>query len=388
MERIYLDHAATSPTDPRVVEKMLPYLTENFGNPSSIHSFGRESRKWLDGTRELIAREIGAHPNEIVFTSGGTEADNMAILGSALAREKQGRHIITTKIEHHAVLHTCNRLEEMGFDVTYLDVDESGRISAEQVKDALRDDTILVTVMYGNNEVGTIQPIDEIGDLLKDHRALFHTDAVQAFGFLPIDVQKSRIDMMSVSGHKLNGPKGTGFLYVNENVKLSQLLFGGEQERKRRAGTENVPGIAGLGEAVLLSGQEREEKSALYRRFKDIITHTLEAEGVSFDVNGSREHSLPHILNLYFPGVSVESLLVNLDMAGIAVSSGSACTAGSVLPSHVLSAMFGEEDDRLTSSIRISFGFGNTEEQVERAAKELVKIVKRLSSISGSDAPS
>jgi len=379
MERIYLDHAATSPTDPRVVEKMLPYLTENFGNPSSIHSFGRESRKWLDGTRELIAREIGAHPNEIVFTSGGTEADNMAILGSALAREKQGRHIITTKIEHHAVLHTCNRLEEMGFDVTYLDVDESGRISAEQVKDALRDETILVTVMYGNNEVGTIQPIDEIGDLLKDHRALFHTDAVQAFGFLPIDVQKSRIDMMSVSGHKLNGPKGTGFLYVNENVKLSQLLFGGEQERKRRAGTENVPGIAGLGEAVLLSGQEREEKSALYSRFKDIITRTLEAEGVSFDVNGSREHSLPHILNLYFPGVSVESLLVNLDMAGIAVSSGSACTAGSVLPSHVLSAMFGEEDDRLTSSIRISFGFGNTEEQVERAAKELAKIVKRLS---------
>ncbi|MEC1551275.1 cysteine desulfurase family protein [Bacillus haynesii] len=379
MERIYLDHAATSPTDPRVVEKMLPYLTENFGNPSSIHSFGRESRKWLDGTRELIAREIGAHPNEIVFTSGGTEADNMAILGSALAREKQGRHIITTKIEHHAVLHTCNRLEEMGFDVTYLDVDESGRISAEQVKNALRDETILVTVMYGNNEVGTIQPIDEIGDLLKDHRALFHTDAVQAFGFLPIDVQKSCIDMMSVSGHKLNGPKGTGFLYVNENVKLSQLLFGGEQERKRRAGTENVPGIAGLGEAVLLSGQEREEKSALYSRFKDIITRTLEAEGVSFDVNGSREHSLPHILNLYFPGVSVESLLVNLDMAGIAVSSGSACTAGSVLPSHVLSAMFGEEDDRLTSSIRISFGFGNTEEQVERAAKELAKIVKRLS---------
>ncbi|WP_195536551.1 cysteine desulfurase family protein [Bacillus paralicheniformis] len=379
MERIYLDHAATSPTDPRVVEKMLPYLTENFGNPSSIHSFGRESRKWLDGTRELIAREIGAHPNEIVFTSGGTEADNMAILGTALAREQQGRHIITTKVEHHAVLHTCNRLEEMGFDVTYLDVDESGRISAEQVKDALRDDTILVTVMYGNNEVGTIQPIDEIGDLLKDHRALFHTDAVQAFGFLPIDVQKSRIDMMSVSGHKLNGPKGTGFLYVNENVKLSQLLFGGEQERKRRAGTENVPGIAGLGEAVLLSGQEREEKSALYRRFKDIVIRTLEADGVSFDVNGSREHSLPHILNLYFPGVSVESLLVNLDMAGIAVSSGSACTAGSVLPSHVLSAMFGEEDDRLTSSIRISFGFGNTEEQVKRAAKELAAIVQRLS---------
>ncbi|MED1739948.1 cysteine desulfurase family protein [Bacillus swezeyi] len=379
MERIYLDHAATSPTDPRVVEKMLPYMTENFGNPSSIHSFGRESRKWLDEVRALIAEEIGAHHNEIVFTSGGTEADNMAILGSALAREKQGRHIITTKIEHHAVLHTCNRLEEMGFDVTYLDVDQRGRISAGQVEDALRDDTILVTVMYGNNEVGTLQPIEEIGALLKDHQALFHTDAVQAFGFLPIHVKESHIDMMSVSGHKLNGPKGTGFLYVSEKVKLDQILFGGEQERKRRAGTENVPGIAGLGEAVLLSTQERKEKTALYRRFKEMIVKTLETEGVSFDVNGSAEHSLPHILNVYFPGVSVESLLVNLDMAGIAVSSGSACTAGSVLPSHVLSAMFGDEADRLTSSIRISFGFGNTEEQVNRAAKELAKIVKRLS---------
>ncbi|WFA03949.1 cysteine desulfurase family protein [Bacillus sp. HSf4] len=379
MERIYLDHAATSPTDPRVVEKMLPYLTENFGNPSSIHSFGRESRKWLDDARAMIAEEIGAHHNEIVFTSGGTEADNMAILGSALAREKEGRHIITTKIEHHAVLHTCNRLEDMGFHVTYLDVDKSGRISAEQVKEALRDDTILVTVMYGNNEVGTIQPIEEIGALLKDHQALFHTDAVQAFGFLPIDVKKSHIDMMSVSGHKLNGPKGTGFLYVNEHVKLTQLLFGGEQERKRRAGTENVPGIIGLREAVSLAKQERDEKRALYRRLKDIITDTLETEGVSFAVNGSVRHSLPHILNLYFPGVSVEALLVNLDMAGIAVSSGSACTAGSVLPSHVLSAMFGEDADQLTSSIRISFGFGNTEDEVKRAAKELADIVKRLS---------
>ncbi|MGR3207610.1 cysteine desulfurase family protein [Bacillus glycinifermentans] len=378
MERIYLDHAATSPTDPRVVEKMMPYFTENFGNPSSIHSFGREGRKWIDDARAMIAGEIGARENEIVFTSGGTEADNMAILGSAQANKDKGRHIITTKIEHHAVLHTCNRLEEMGFDVTYLDVDKSGRISARQVEDALRDDTILVTVMYGNNEVGTLQPIDEIGALVKDHQALFHTDAVQAFGFLPIDVKDSHIDMMSVSGHKLNGPKGTGFLYVNEKAKLTQILFGGEQERKRRAGTENVPGIVGLSEAVILTKQEREEKTALYRRFKDIITKTLEREGVRFEVNGSLEDSLPHILNLYFPGVSVEALLVNLDMAGIAVSSGSACTAGSVLPSHVLSAMFGEHADQLTSSIRISFGFGNTEEQIKRAAEELAKVVDRL----------
>ncbi|KMM59888.1 cysteine desulfurase [Bacillus glycinifermentans] len=378
MERIYLDHAATSPTDPRVVEKMMPYFTENFGNPSSIHSFGREGRKWIDDARAMIAGEIGARENEIVFTSGGTEADNMAILGSAQANKDKGRHIITTKIEHHAVLHTCNRLEEMGFDVTYLDVDKSGRIYARQVEDALRDDTILVTVMYGNNEVGTLQPIDEIGALVKDHQALFHTDAVQAFGFLPIDVKDSHIDMMSVSGHKLNGPKGTGFLYVNEKAKLTQILFGGEQERKRRAGTENVPGIVGLSEAVILTKQEREEKTALYRRFKDIITKTLEREGVRFEVNGSLEDSLPHILNLYFPEVSVEALLVNLDMAGIAVSSGSACTAGSVLPSHVLSAMFGEHADQLTSSIRISFGFGNTEEQIKRAAEELAKVVDRL----------
>ncbi|MEC1536875.1 cysteine desulfurase family protein [Bacillus sonorensis] len=380
MERIYLDHAATSPTDPRVVEKMLPYLTENFGNPSSIHSFGRESRKWVDDARALIAEEIGAHPNEIVFTSGGTEADNMAIVGSALANKDKGRHIITTKIEHHAVLNPCSRLEDMGFDVTYLDVDQSGRISAGQVEAALRDDTILVTVMYGNNEVGTLQPIAEIGALLKDHQALFHTDAVQAFGFLPIDVKEIHIDMMSVSGHKLNGPKGTGFLYVNEKVKLKQILVGGEQERKRRAGTENVPGIAGLSEAVSLLKQERDEKTALYRRFKAMIIETLENEAVRFEVNGSLNEGLPHILNLYFPGISVESLLVNLDMAGIAVSSGSACTAGSVLPSHVLSAMFGEHADQLTSSIRISFGLGNTEEQVKRAAKELVSIVKRLGS--------
>ncbi|XYR61598.1 cysteine desulfurase family protein [Bacillus amyloliquefaciens] len=378
MERIYLDHAATSPMDERVLEEMKPHFFGSFGNPSSIHSFGRESRKWVDEARADIAREISAKEQEIIFTSGGTEADNLAIFGTAAARKNEGKHIITTAIEHHAVLHACEKLEEDGFEVTYLIPGPSGRISAKQVKEALRDDTILVTVMYGNNEVGTIQPIDEIGELLSGHQAYFHTDAVQAFGYMPIDVKKSRIDMLSVSGHKLNGPKGTGFLYVNQEVKLSPILLGGEQERKRRAGTENVPGIAGLKEAVVLSNREREEKTAKYKEFKNIIMTTLEKSGVTAEVNGDAEKCLPHILNLYFPGVPVEALLVNLDMEGIAVSSGSACTAGSVLPSHVLTAMFGSESGRLTSSIRLSFGLGNTVEQIETAAEKLAAVVKRL----------
>ncbi|RXK33466.1 cysteine desulfurase NifS [Bacillus velezensis] len=378
MERIYLDHAATSPMDERVLEEMKPHFFGSFGNPSSIHSFGRESRKWVDEARADIAREISAKEQEIIFTSGGTEADNLAIFGTAAARKNEGKHIITTAVEHHAVLHACEKLEEAGFEVTYLIPGPSGRISANQVKEALRDDTILVTVMYGNNEVGTIQPIDEIGELLSGHQAYFHTDAVQAFGYMPIDVKKSRIDMLSVSGHKLNGPKGTGFLYVNQEVKLSPILLGGEQERKRRAGTENVPGIAGLKEAVVLSNREREEKTAKYKEFKNIIMRTLEKSGVTAEVNGDAEKCLPHILNLYFPGVPVEALLVNLDMEGIAVSSGSACTAGSVLPSHVLTAMFGSESGRLTSSIRLSFGLGNTAEQIETAAEKLAAVVKRL----------
>ncbi|MDP1498086.1 cysteine desulfurase family protein [Bacillus velezensis] len=378
MERIYLDHAATSPMDERVLEEMKPHFFGSFGNPSSIHSFGRESRKWVDEARADIAREISAKEQEIIFTSGGTEADNLAIFGTAAARKNEGKHIITTAIEHHAVLHACEKLEEDGFEVTYLIPGPSGRISANQVKEALRDDTILVTVMYGNNEVGTIQPIDEIGELLSGHQAYFHTDAVQAFGYMPIDVKKSRIDMLSVSGHKLNGPKGTGFLYVNQEVKLSPILLGGEQERKRRAGTENVPGIAGLKEAVVLSNREREEKTAKYKEFKNIIMSTLEKSGVTAEVNGDAEKCLPHILNLYFPSVPVEALLVNLDMEGIAVSSGSACTAGSVLPSHVLTAMFGSESGRLTSSIRLSFGLGNTAEQIETAAEKLAAVVKRL----------
>ncbi|MBX7002027.1 cysteine desulfurase [Bacillus aerophilus] len=378
MERIYLDHAATTPMDQRIVDKMMPYFTEIFGNPSSIHSYGREARKWLDEAREVIAGELHCKPQEIILTSGGTEADNLAITGVAMARQHEGKHIITTKTEHHAVLHTCERLEKFGFDVTYLDVDHTGLIHLDQLKQALRDDTILVTIMYGNNETGVIQPIKEIGQLLHDHAAHFHTDAVQAFGTISIDVTELHIDLLSASGHKLNGPMGTGFLYVNERVKLSPQLFGGEQERKRRAGTENVAGIVGLAEAVQLTKQNRREKAVHYGKLKEAMLQVFEEESLNFSINGHPKETLPHILNVHFPGVSIESLLVNLDMEGIAVSSGSACTAGSVLPSHVLSAMYGEEAKELTSSVRISFGLGNEEEHVKQAAHKIAAVVKRL----------
>ncbi|MFE0302062.1 MULTISPECIES: cysteine desulfurase family protein [Bacillus] len=378
MERIYLDHAATTPMDQRIVDKMMPYFTEIFGNPSSIHSYGREARKWLDEAREVIAGELHCKQQEIILTSGGTEADNLAITGVAMARQHEGKHIITTKTEHHAVLHTCERLEKLGFDVTYLDVDHTGLIHLDQLKQALRDDTILVTIMYGNNETGVIQPIKEIGQLLHDHAAHFHTDAVQAFGTISIDVTELHIDLLSASGHKLNGPMGTGFLYVNERVKLSPQLFGGEQERKRRAGTENVAGIIGLAEAVQLTKQNRREKAVHYGKLKEAMLQVFEEESLNFSINGHPKETLPHILNVHFPGVSIESLLVNLDMEGIAVSSGSACTAGSVLPSHVLSAMYGEEAKELTSSVRISFGLGNEEEHVKQAARKIATVVKRL----------
>ncbi|WP_458109755.1 cysteine desulfurase family protein [Bacillus zhangzhouensis] len=378
MERIYLDHAATTPMDQRIVDKMMPYFTEIFGNPSSIHSYGREARKWLDEAREVIAGELHCKPQEIILTSGGTEADNLAITGVAMARQHEGKHIITAKTEHHAVLHTCERLEKLGFEVTYLDVDETGLIHLDQLKQTLRDDTILVTIMYGNNETGVIQPIKDIGELLHDHTAYFHTDAVQAFGTMSIDVTDFHIDLLSASGHKLNGPMGTGFLYVHERVKLSPQLFGGEQERKRRAGTENVAGIVGLAEAVQLTKQNRREKVMHYGKLKEAMLQVFEEESLDFSINGHSKETLPHILNVHFRGVSIESLLVNLDMEGIAVSSGSACTAGSVLPSHVLSAMYGEEAKELTSSVRISFGLGNEEDHVKQAALKIAAVVKRL----------
>ncbi|MEH7109520.1 cysteine desulfurase family protein [Bacillus sp. JJ1764] len=378
MERIYLDHAATSPMQPRVIDKMLDVMNATFGNPSSIHSFGREARHQIDLAREVMAESIGAKENEIIFTSGGTEADNMALFGTAETYQSNGRHIITTQIEHHAVLHACQKLEKLGFEVTYLPVDESGRISLDVLKSALRDDTILVSIMYGNNEVGTLQPIKEIGELLKDHQAKFHTDAVQAYGLENIDVNECFIDLLSVSAHKINGPKGTGFLYVRSNVKISPRVFGGEQERKRRAGTENVASIAGFAEAVKIAEEERAAKRESFRNYKEILVQRLCDAHVDFSINGSLEYSLPHVLNLSFPGTNVEAMLVNLDLAGIAVSSGSACTAGSIEPSHVLVAMFGKQSERLVNSIRFSFGFTTTEEEIIRAAEETAKVVSRL----------
>lgn len=378
MERIYLDHAATSPAHPEVVEKMIPYMTEIFGNPSSIHFYGRQTRHVVDEARRVCARSINANPNEIIFTSGGTEADNLALLGVARANRNKGNHIITTQIEHHAILHTCEVLEREGFEVTYLPVDKTGRVRVSDVKEALTDETILVSVMFGNNEVGTVQPIAEIGALLKEHQAYFHTDAVQAYGLTAIDVKELGIDLLSISAHKINGPKGVGFLYASTQLKFEPLLTGGEQERKRRAGTENVPSIAGLQHAIMLAEETREQKNAQYEEFKDIMVSVFKKEDITFEVNGNLEHRLPHVFNVSFTGMDIEPFLVNLDLAGIAVSSGSACTAGSIDPSHVLVAMFGKDSDQIRSSVRFSFGLGNTKEQVEKAAYETVRIVKRL----------
>lgn len=378
MTRIYLDHAATSPVHPQVIAKLVETMGQVYGNPSSIHAAGREARKQLDKAREYLAKSIGAKDQDIILTSGGTEADNLAIFGTAYARKNEGSHIITSQIEHHAVLSACEKLEKEGYDVTYLPVNEQGRIAVEDVKVALRDDTILVTIMLGNNEVGTIQPIKDIGELLKDHKATFHTDAVQAYGLLPISVADLNVDLLSVSAHKINGPKGIGFLYQRKGTKLAAQLFGGQQERKRRAGTENVPGILAFSEAVSIAQQTMEEKREQYNHYKNEMISIFEQAKLDFKINGDEQSMLPHILNISFAGTDVESLLVNLDMAGLSVSSGSACTAGSINPSHVLVAMYGEEASELRNSIRFSYGYGITDAEVKEAAILTVNIVKRL----------
>ncbi|MEK4652900.1 cysteine desulfurase family protein [Niallia sp. FSL W8-0954] len=378
MEHIYVDHAATSPMHPKVIDRMYEVMKDQFGNPSSIHAYGRQARNILDNARAVVASSIGAHENEIIFTSGGTEADNYAIFGIAEGKEAKGKHIITTEIEHHAVLYACQELEKKGYEVTYLSVNEYGLIDLNEFKAALREDTILVTIMYGNNEVGAIQPIKEIGLLLKDHPAVFHTDAVQAYGLEDIDVKEQHIDLLSVSSHKINGPKGIGFLYVKNGIKLNPQLFGGEQEKKRRAGTENVPSLAGFQLAVEISQQDRLQKREQFKKYKEILIGILKDNNISFKQNGLVDNTLPHVLNLSFPGTNVEAMLVNLDLAGIAASSGSACTAGSIEPSHVLVSMFGKESERTKNSIRFSFGLNNTEQQIEKVGHELVKIINRL----------
>ncbi|VWX36429.1 cysteine desulfurase family protein [Exiguobacterium oxidotolerans] len=370
---IYFDHAATTPMHPDVLQTMTPYMLEQFGNPSSVHAFGRSGRAAIDAARRTLASELNAKPNEIIFTAGGTESDNYAILGAAMKYQTQGRHVITTRFEHHAVLHAFEELEKRGFDVTYLEVPESGVVTIDALAAALRPDTILVSVMFGNNEVGTLQPIKEMGQLLNKQNILFHTDAVQVFGKLSLDVEECQIDLLSASSHKINGPKGVGMLYVRTGVQLEAQSYGGEQERKRRAGTENVAGIVGFAKAVQLIVAERDILKAQSEDLRHLLLERLDTASISYEQNGHK--GLPHIVNLYFPRVEIEPFLIMLDMRGIAVSSGSACTAGSIEPSHVLSAMYGE-NDRTRQSVRISFGRGNDKEQVELLAQGLIDVVK------------
>jgi len=375
MTRIYLDHAATTPMAEEVIQVYTAEMTEEFGNPSSIHQTGRTARKKVDDARTILAKSIGAHETEITITSGGTEADNYAVFGTAYARKNEGKHIITTQIEHHAVLHACEQLEKEGFVVTYLPVDKNGLISINDLKNSLREDTILVSIMYANNEIGVIQPIVEIGELLKGHPAYFHTDAVQAYGSLAIDAPSAHIDLLSVSSHKINGPKGIGFLYQRKGVFLKPIFYGGQQERKKRAGTENVPAIVAFAKAVQLKQTAFTESTLALSQLKQVFLSELERLSVPFKVNGSQESVLPHVLNISIPNTDVETFLVQLDLAGIDASSGSACTAGSIDPSHVLVAMFGENTPELRNSVRFSFGQNNTKEQVIEAAKKIGKIV-------------
>ncbi|MYL56116.1 aminotransferase class V-fold PLP-dependent enzyme [Virgibacillus halodenitrificans] len=380
MEPIYLDHAATTPLDQEVIDTMYPVYKEVFGNPSSIHSFGRKARFFVDQARRIMAKSIHANEREIVFTSGGTEADNMAMIGTAKYTNNSGKHIITSVQEHHAILHTAQKLEKEGYDVTYLPVYENGKISMEDLENSLRPDTFLVSIMAANNETGVIQPVKEIGDLLRDHPAYFHTDAVQLFGLTELNVHEMGIDLLTVSSHKINGPKGIGFIYIGENVKIDPLQFGGEQERKRRPGTENVVSVVGFQKAVELAMDYREDRKNLYQSYKDLFLEKLRNNNINFRINGEYESTIPSIVNISFPGTNVEALLTNFDLSGIAASSGSACTAGSVEPSHVLSAMYGVNNDRTVNSIRFSFGAHNTKENVIEAAERVTKIVHRLTS--------
>lgn len=376
--RIYLDHAATSPIHPEVVQTMLGAITNTYGNPSSIHYAGREARKALDTARATIAKSIHADEKEIIFTSGGTEGDNLALVGAALAQQENGKHIITSEIEHHAVLKTCEYLEEQGFEVTYLPVDKHGIVSVEDLVAAIRPDTILVSIMYGNNEIGSIQPLAEIGLILKDHQALFHTDAVQAYGVLNINVVELGVDLLTTSSHKINGPRGVGFLYVKNGTRLAYQMHGGEQERKRRAGTENLAGICGFSTASTIMTNERVVKTDEYISFKKRMAEVWREAGLDFEINGLETETLPHVFSVRFPGISIEQLLMNLDIEGIAVSSGSACTAGTVDPSHVLVALFGEGHPAIQETVRISFGLGNHLEEIETAATKISEVVKRL----------
>lgn len=378
---IYLDHAATTAARPEVVEAMLPYFTENFGNPSSVYSFSQKNKAVITECRDTIAKSLGAKSNEIYFTAGGSESDNWALKATAEAYESKGKHIITTKIEHHAILHTAQYLESKGFEVTYLDVDENGVVKLDQLKAAIRPDTILISVMFANNEIGTIQPIKEIGEIAKEHGILFHTDAVQAYGQIPIDVDECHIDMLSASGHKLNGPKGIGFLYIRTGLKLRNFVHGGGQERARRAGTENVTGIVGLAKAVEIAFATMEERTRKETEMRDYLIERLMKEVPYARLNGHRTKRLPNNVNLSFQFIEGESMLIMLDMKGICASSGSACTSGSLDPSHVLLAI-GLPHEIAHGSLRMTIGDENTMEEMDYVADNIKEIVAKLRSMS------
>ena len=378
---IYLDNAATTKTAPEVVDAMLPYFSEYYGNASTIYSLGAESKKAMDHARQTIADSLGAKPEEIYFTAGGSESDNWALKATAEAYASKGKHIITTKIEHHAILHTCEYLEKRGFEITYLNVDRDGLISLDELKAAIRPDTILISVMFANNEIGTIEPIAEIGEIAKEHGVLFHTDAVQAYAQVPIHVDEMHIDMLSASGHKLNGPKGIGFLYIRKGVKIRSFVHGGAQERSRRAGTENIPGIVGLGAAVERAMRIMDSKTRKEIELRDYLIGRLESEIPHCWLNGHRTKRLPNNINFSFLFIEGESMLIMLDMKGICASSGSACTSGSLDPSHVLLAI-GLKHEEAHGSLRLTLSEDSTKEEMDIVAEEVKKIVQRLRDMS------
>ncbi|MFA5622785.1 MAG: cysteine desulfurase NifS [Candidatus Dojkabacteria bacterium] len=378
---VYLDNSATTKIHPEVVESMMPYLTQLYGNASSIYRIGRESRKAVDSARDLVAKALGATSSEIFFTSGGTEADNWAIKGIAFANEKKGKHIITTNIEHHAVLHTCQYLEKIGFEVTYLPVKENGIVDVKDLESAIRKDTILISVMFANNEIGTIQPIKEIGEIAKEKGIYFHTDAVQAIGNIPIDVNTLNIDLLSLSGHKFNGPKGVGALYIRRGVNITNLLHGGAQERTKRAGTENVAGIVGLGKAIEIATKDIERKSIYLTKLRDMTINKLLTTIPDTILNGDSIKRLPGNVNVCFKYIEGESILLMLDMKGIYASSGSACTSGSLDPSHVLLAI-GLPHEIAHGSLRLTFSTENTKKDIEYLLDILPPIVERLREMS------
>ena len=378
---IYLDNAATTKTAPEVVEAMLPYFTENFGNPSSVYGFASRNKEAITVQRETIAEILGAKSEEIYFTAGGSESDNWALKATAEAYKAKGNHIITTKIEHHAILHTAEWLEKQGYEITFLDVDENGVVNLDELKAAIKPTTILISVMYANNEIGTIQPIQEIGAIARENGILFHTDAVQAFGQVPIDVNACHIDMLSASGHKLNGPKGIGFLYIRKGVKIRSLLHGGAQERKRRAGTENVPGIVGMGTAAARAARTMKARTDKERELRDYLISRVLKEIPYTRLNGHPTKRLPNNANFSFQFVEGESLLIMLDMKGICASSGSACTSGSLDPSHVLLAI-GLPHEIAHGSLRLTLSEETTKEDIDYVVDTLKEIVDRLRSMS------